>query len=225
MIKLMQLEWKKLKQKQVIGEVIIYPLILMFMPVFFIEAVSPEFGQSYAAVIELNLYIQMGFILFGASLINQVFIDEYKNKTISLSFRYPFSKQKLFTAKILFIATFVFLLTMASYLLTGIVTYVFDQVQPIINGDPTRSDIITFFSQMIFRSLIITVISFIPLFYLGIWKRATVPTVICAMVAMQSSWLSPMVNLNFNLVLVVMCLMASLSIFLSISKAESIGEI
>src|SRR5690625_299867 len=225
MIKLMRLEWKKLKQKSVISEVIIYPLILMFLPVFFIESVSADFGQSYATVIELNLAVQMGFILFGASLINQVFIDEYKNKTISLSFRYPFSRQKLFTAKILFIATFVFFLTMASYLLTGVTTYVIDQVQPIINGDLTRSDIITFFSQMIIRSSIITVISFIPLFYLGIWKRATVPTVICAIVVMQSSYLSPMINLNFNLVLVVLCMLGSLSIFLSIITAEKIGEI
>lgn len=220
----MRLEWKKLKQKSVIGEAICYPLILMFLPVFFIESVSGDFGQSYATAIELNLAIQVGFIMFGASLINQVFIDEYKNKTISLSFRYPISRQKLFTAKILFIATFVFLLAVASYLLTGIVTYVIDQVQPIINGDPTRSDLITFFSQMIFRSLIITMISFIPLFYLGIWKRATVPTVICAIVLMQSN-LAPMFNLNLDLVLAVLCVLGSLSVLLSIMTAEKIGEI
>lgn len=196
----------------------------MFLPVFFIESVSGDFGQSYATAIELNLAIQVGFIMFGASLINQVFIDEYKNKTISLSFRYPISRQKLFTAKILFIATFVFLLAVASYLLTGIVTYVIDQVQPIINGDPTRSDLITFFSQMIFRSLIITMISFIPLFYLGIWKRATVPTVICAIVLMQSN-LAPMFNLNLDLVLAVLCVLGSLSVLLSIMTAEKIGEI
>lgn len=225
MIKLMRLEWKKLKQKSVIGEVIVYPLIIMFLPIFFIEVLNYDFGQSYAAVIELNFFIQMGIILFGASLINQVFIDEYKNKTISLSFSYPFSRKKLFAAKILFIAMFVFLLTMASYLLTGIVTYFYDQVHSIINGDPTFSDIITFFSQMIFRSLMITLISFIPLFYLGVWKRATVPTVIVAIVTMQSSYLSSMLNLNFNLVLVVLCLLGSLSIFLSIVTAEKTGEI
>ncbi|WP_443142728.1 ABC transporter permease [Pseudalkalibacillus sp. R45] len=223
-IKLMQLEWKKLKQKSVIGEVFIYPLIIMFLPVLFIEVVSPEFGQSYAEVIDLNMSIQMGFILFGASLINQVFIDEYKNGTISLSFRYPISRQKLFAGKILFISTFVFLLTMMSYFLTGIVTYTIDQVQPIITGDLTRTDLITFFSQMIFHSLMITLISFIPLFYLGIWKRATVPTVICAIIVMQSPYLSSIINLNFNLVLAVLSVLGSLSIFLSIITAENIGE-
>lgn len=99
MIKLMRLEWRKLKQKSVIGEVIVYPLIIMFLPIFFIEVLNYDFGQSYAAVIELNFFIQMGFILFGASLINQVFIDEYKNKTISLSFSYPFSRKNCLQRK------------------------------------------------------------------------------------------------------------------------------
>lgn len=224
MIKLMRLEWKKLKQKSVISEVIIYLLIVMFMPVFFIKVVSADFGQSYATFIELNMAVQMGYVLFGASLINQVFIDEYKNKTISLSFRYPISRQKLFTTKILFIALFVFILTAVSYLLTGVATYLIDQVQPIINGDPTSSDLIAFFSQMILRSLIITLISFIPLFYLGIWKRATIPTVICSIVAMQSN-LAPMLNLNYDLVIAVLITLGSLSIFLSIYTAENIGEI
>ncbi|MFG6115738.1 ABC transporter permease [Halobacillus sp. MO56] len=223
-IKLMRLEWKKLKQKSVIGEVVIYPLIIMFLPVFFIEIVSPEFGQSYAEVIDLNMSIQMGYTLFGASLINQVFIDEYKNRTISLSFRYPISRQKLFGAKILFIATFVFLLIIVTYLLTGFVTYLVDQVHPIINGAPTRTDFTKFFSQMILHSLMITLISFIPLFYFGIWKRATVPTVICAIVVMQSPFLSSIINLPFNLVLAVLCVLGSISIFLSIITVEKIGE-
>lgn len=223
-IKLMRLEWKKLKQKSVIGEVVIYPLIIMFLPVFFIEIVSPEFGQSYAEVIDLNISIQMGFTLFGASLINQVFIDEYKNRTISLSFRYPISRQKLFGAKILFIATFVFLLIIATYLLTGFVTYLVDQVHPIINGAPTRTDFTKFLSQMILHSLMITLISFIPLFYFGIWKRATVPTVICAIVVMQSPFLSSIINLPFNLVLAVLCVLGSISIFLSIITVEKIGD-
>lgn len=113
LFKLMRLEWKKLKRPSVIVEVIIYWLILMIMPVFFIKMVMPFFGESYAAAIELNLYIQMGLVLFGGSLISQVFIDEYKNKTISLSFGYPISRKKLFMAKVLFISLFLFLLQLS----------------------------------------------------------------------------------------------------------------
>lgn len=107
--KLMLLEWKKLNQKSVIIELIIYWLILFFMPTFFIKVAMPVFGQSYNAAIELNWFIQMGMILLGTSLINHVFIQEYKSKTISLSFGYPISRKKLFTAKVLFIFLFIFL--------------------------------------------------------------------------------------------------------------------
>ena len=62
MIKLMQLEWKKLRQGSVIIEVIFYLLIIPLLPVFFIKVVSAEFGQSYAAVIDLNMAIHMGYI-------------------------------------------------------------------------------------------------------------------------------------------------------------------
>lgn len=148
-------------------------------------------------------------------MINHVFIDEYKNKTISFSFKYPIGRQKLFTTKILFIAIFVFILTAVSYLI--------NQVQSIINGDPTNADFITFFSQMILRSLIITLFSFIPL-YLGIWKRAIVPTVICSIVAMQAHF-APMLNLNYDLVIAVLIVLGSLSIFLSIFTVEKNGEI
>ena len=105
------------------------------------------------AAIELNWFIQMGMILFGASLINQVFIHEYKSKTISLSFGYPISRKKLFTAKVLFISLFIFLSTVISFLFSGLITYMLDQVFPIINGQPTSSDIAKFFSSMIIRSL------------------------------------------------------------------------
>jgi ABC-type transport system involved in multi-copper enzyme maturation permease subunit len=197
----------------------------MFCPVFFIKMVMPFFGESYAAAIELNLYIQMGLILFGGSLINQVFIDEYKNKTISLSFGYPISRKKLFTAKVLFISLFVFLATIVAFLLTGLTTYLLDQVFPIINGQPTGSDVASYFSSMIIGSLIVTLIGFIPLFFFGIWKRATVPTVICSIATMQLPNFSSLLYLKPEFVIALLCILGALSIYSSIKTAESVGEI
>ncbi|RDU38706.1 ABC transporter permease [Neobacillus piezotolerans] len=225
MFKLMRLEWKKLKRLSVISEVIIYWLILMFMPVFFIKMVMPDFGQNYAAAIELNSFTQMGFILFGGSLINQVFIEEYKNKTISLSFGYPISRKKLFTAKVLFISLSVFLATFLSFIFTGLTTYLLDQVFPIINGQPTNSDIIAYFYSTITRSFIITLISFIPLFLFGILKRLTVPTVVCSIATMQLPNFSSFLHLEPNFIILVLCILGALSISLSIKTAESVGEI
>ena len=41
MLKLIELEWKKLDRKKVIGEAITYWIILMFLPVLFLKVVLP----------------------------------------------------------------------------------------------------------------------------------------------------------------------------------------
>lgn len=224
--KLMELEWRKLKQKTVISEIIIYWGILMFLPMFFIKMVNGDFGQSYSAIIQLILSMQMGFVLFGASLINQVVIEEYKNKTISLSFGYPISRKKLVMAKVLFISLVVFLCTLVSFLLAGMATYLLDQVFHIINGQPTAAEITTYFSKSIVHSLIVTLISLIPLFIFGIWKRATIPTVICAIFLMQFQNFSYLLNVNLNpdLVNAVLCILGAVSVYLSIKMVDRVGD-
>ncbi|MEF2094163.1 ABC transporter permease [Bacillus sp. CFBP9009] len=227
MVKLMELEWRKLRQKMILSELIIYWGILMFLPMFFIKMVSAEFGQSYSTIIQLMMSMQLGFVLFGASLINQVVIDEYKNKTISLSFGYPISRKKLVMAKALFISLFVFLCTLVSFLLSGMTTYLLDQAFHIINGQPTAEDITTYLSKMIVHSLIVTLISLIPLFFFGIWKRATIPTILCAIFLMQFQNFSFLLNvdLNTNIVNTVLCLLGVVSVYLSIKMVDRVGDI
>ncbi len=227
MVKLMELEWRKLKRKMILSELIIYWGILMFLPMFFIKMVSAEFGQSYSTIIQLMMSMQLGFVLFGASLINQVVIDEYKNKTISLSFGYPISRKKLVMAKALFISLFVFLCTIVSFLLSGVTTYLLDQAFHIINGQPTAEDITSYFSKMIVHSLIVTLISLIPLFFFGIWKRETIPTILCAIFLMQFQNFSFLlnVNLNTNIVNTVLCLLGVVSVYLSIKMVDRVGDI
>ena len=227
LVKLMELEWRKLKQKTVISEIIIYWGILMFLPMFFIKMVNVDFGQSYSTIIPLILSMQMGFVLFGASLINHVVIEEYKNKTISLSFGYPISRKKLVMAKVLFISLLVFFCTLVSFLLAGTATYLLDQVFHIINGQPTAADITTYFTKAIVHSLIVTLISLIPLFFFGIWKRATIPTVICAIFLMQFQNFSYLLNVNLNsdIVNAVLCLLGAVSVYLSIKMVDRVGDI
>lgn len=227
LVKLMELEWRKLKRKMILSELIIYWGILMFLPMFFIKMVSAEFGQNYSTIIQLMMSMQLGFVLFGASLINQVVIDEYKNKTISLSFGYPISRKKLVMAKALFISLFVFLCTLVSFLLSGLTTYLLDQAFHIINGQPTAEDITTYFSKMIVHSLIVTLISLIPLFFFGIWKRETIPTILCAIFLMQFQNFSFLlnVNLNTNIVNTVLCFLGVVSVYLSIKMVDRVGDI
>lgn len=227
LVKLMELEWRKLKQGMIVSELVIYWGVLMFLPMFFIKMVSADFGQNYSTIIPLMMAMQMGFILFGASLINQVVIDEYKNKTMSLSFSYPLSRKKLIMAKVLFISLFVFASTLVSFILSGISTYILDQIFHIINGQPTMEEIKTYVGKMLVHAFMISMISFIPLFTFGVWKRATITTVLCAIFFMQFQNFSYLLNINLNpdVVNAALSLLGVFSVFLSVHFIDRLGDV
>lgn len=223
--KLMKLEWMKLKQKTIMSELIIYWLILMFLPLFFIKMINSDFGQNIDSLFTLILSVQVGFVLFGASLINQVFIDEFKSRTISLSYSYPISRKKLFLVKILFIGLLVFIATIVSFILTVAATLLINQTFPFINVVVTGSDTVGYVDEMLIRSVLVTLISFIPLFYFAIWKRAVVPAVICAIFVMQLPNFSTVFNLSQDLMIALLSVLGVISIYFSIKYAETLGEI
>ena len=125
-----------MKKKTIYGEVLTYIVIMLFVPLFFIKTVvDPGFGSSYESVFTLiDLSIRMGYTLYGVSLINQVLIEEYKNKTITLTFSYPNKIETLFLSKVLFISFSVLIVTFVSYILTGIATVIFDHSMDLITG-------------------------------------------------------------------------------------------
>ncbi|MEK4434463.1 ABC transporter permease [Paenibacillus sp. FSL K6-2862] len=231
MLKLIELEWKKLERKKVIGEAITYWLILMFLPIFFLKVVFADmpivrFGESYAAALDLMIAIQMGFILFGASLINHVFIEEYKNKTIALSFGYPFSRKRLVMAKVLFIVLAVFIGTLVSFGVSGITTFALNQVMDVIPGTPTAADLTNYVIRMIIHSFAAALASLIPLFLFGIWKRAVIPTVICAVFLMQfPNFLGLLrITLSPDFLYIIFSILGVLSVILSVKFVNKLGD-
>ncbi|MCA0756718.1 ABC transporter permease [Paenibacillus sp. N4] len=232
MIKLIELEWRKLDRKKVFGEVIIYWVILMFLPVFFLKVVFADnpavhFGESYGAAIDLMLPIQMGFLLFGASLINHVFIEEYKNKTMALSFGYPLSRKRLVMVKVLFIALAVFFCSLISFVLAGITTYGLDQALEVIDGSPSAADLMTYVVRMIIHSFATALASLIPLFLFGIWKRAVIPTVVCAIFLMQfPNFLGLLrITLNPDLFYAILSFLGVASVYLSVKLVNRLGDL
>lgn len=225
MVKYMRLEWKKLDVKNVLAEVWIYLIILMFLPTLFLTKVLPAFGESYTLAIELNRYIQLGHVLFGASLINHVFIEQYKNKTMELSFSYPISRKTLFTSKILFIAVAVFIVSIISYLLSGLSTYVLNLSFSFIEGDLTASHLMSYISNMLIGSILNSIICFVPLFLFGIWQRAVVPTIVCSLVSMQLPNFSSFIHVQPETIIIVLTVLGVISIAASILKAEKLSEV
>jgi ABC-type transport system involved in multi-copper enzyme maturation permease subunit len=231
LIKLIELEWRKLETKKVIGELIVYWAILMFLPVIFLKVVFADipvvyFNESYAAAIDLMLPIQMGFLLFGASLINHVFIEEYKNKTMALSFGYPLSRKRLVLAKVLFIALAVFFCTLISFALAGITTYGFDRVMDVIDGEPTVMDLVTYAVRAVIHSIVVAAASLIPLFYFGIWKRRVIPTVVCAIFLIQLPNILNLlrITLNPDLLYAILSFLGAASVYFSVLFVNKVGD-
>lgn len=232
MMKLIELEWKKLECKKVIGEAITYWVILMFLPIFFLKVVFADmpmvrFGESYTAAMDLMLPMQMGLLLFGASLINHVFIEEYKNKTIALSFGYPLSRKRLVVAKVLFIVLGVFFGTLVSFVLSGIATYALNQIMNVIPGTPTVAELMNYAVRMVIHSIVVALASLIPLFCFGIWKRAVIPTVICAIFLAQfPNFLGMMgITLNLDFLYAVLSVLGVASVLLSVKFVNILGDI
>ena len=232
MKKLIELEWKKLEQGKVFGELMFYIIIVMFCPVFFLEVVFTEipnvgFAQSYADAMPLMISIQMGYVLFGASLINHVFIEEYKNKTMSLSFGYPISRKKLVMAKVLFIFLSVFFWTLISFVLSGITTYVIDLFFDVIQGQPTVSDVLMYAAKMFLYSPMIALVSLIPLFLFGIWKRMVIPAVVSAIVLMNVPTFASIIqiSLSMDVLYALLSLVGVFSVYLSVKMINQVGDI
>ncbi|MPY17609.1 ABC transporter permease [Paenibacillus glucanolyticus] len=232
MMKLIELEWKKLERKKVIGEAITYWVILMFLPIFFLKVVFADmpmvrFGESYTAAMDLMLPMQMGLLLFGASLINHVFIEEYKNKTIALSFGYPLSRKRLVVAKVLFIVLGVFFGTLVSFVLSGIATYALNQIMNVIPGTPTVAELMNYAVRMVIHSIVVALASLIPLFCFGIWKRAVIPTVLCAIFLAQfPNFLGMMgITLNLDFLYAVLSVLGVVSVLLSVKFVNILGDI
>jgi ABC-type transport system involved in multi-copper enzyme maturation permease subunit len=112
---LISLEWNKLKKHSIMIEAIIYLFSVLRTSFLFLTLIDFGFNESCESAFHLvNLIHRMAFTLFGASLISQIVIDEYKNKTISIVYSYPIKREKIILAKVLLIFS---LLCTATFLL------------------------------------------------------------------------------------------------------------
>jgi hypothetical protein len=82
----------------------------------------------------------------------------------------------------------------------------------------------TFVETMLTRSIMVTFISFIPLFYFGVWKKAVVPAIMCSLISMQLPNFSSFINVDPDVVVVVLSILGAVSVFLTIKTAHSVGE-
>lgn len=222
----MKLEWRKLKRLNIIGEYVVYLAVLLFLPMLFARSVSADFGRDYGAITELIVAMHLAYVLFGASLINQVVIDEFRNRTIALSYGYPIPRRRLFLAKTLLISLLVFAGTLLSFVLVGLSTLALDAGFGFIDEALTAQATAGYVARAVVYSAAVAVISHVPLFLFGVWKRATIPAVLIAIFLAQFQNFAPLLGiaLDRDLTTAALCLLGLLSAIAAVATIDRFGD-
>lgn len=183
MIKLLKIERKKINLKTQFISIIIMNVIVLLLSVFtstLLADPSSEMNPTGIAfqltTSELALLITRAvLIVWQAVLIVQIIIEEYKTKTITVLFTYPYSKKQLILAKFLLVFLLTATFAVFSTLFQEVSTYLLSQ----------RLAFVTFASESL-GSLLIVLISniclgFLPLF-IGMKNSSVIATIVSSLV-------------------------------------------
>lgn len=186
MLKLVRLEWKKNNIGKYIKGVIIMAALLglfVFALAFFGIANDPD-GTLDAApgtdVISapIELFTSMAFLIYTSVMLASFIVSAYKNKTMNLMFSYPIKRQKILASQMIAVWTFNF----AALILTKLAIY----MRVFFGAKFTQSSFavdfsigsLSFYIQLILKSVVIVSMSFIALFVGMAFKssKATIVT-------------------------------------------------
>lgn len=185
MFKLIKLEWKKNNiRKYIIGTVImaIFLGAFVFALAFLGIANDPD-GTLDAApgtdVISapIELFTSMVFLIYTSVMLASFIVSAYKNKTMNLMFSYPIKRQKILASQMIAVWSFNF----AALTLTKLAIYlcVFLGTKFMQSSFTIDFSIISlsFYIQLILKSVVIVSMSFIALF-VGIAMKSSKATII-----------------------------------------------
>ena len=186
MLKLVRLEWKKNNIGKYIKGVIIMAALLglfVFALAFLGIANDPD-GTLDAApgtdVISapIELFTSMAFLIYTSVMLASFIVSAYKNKTMNLMFSYPIKRQKILASQMIAVWTFNF----AALILTKLAIYMcvffgakFMQSSFVVDFSIGS---LSFYIQLILKSVVIVSMSFIALFVGMAFKssKATIVT-------------------------------------------------
>lgn len=185
MLKLIKLEWKKNNIGKYIRNAIIMAALLclfVFALAFLGIANDPD-GTLDAAPgtntisSPIELFTNMTFLIFTSVMLASFIVSAYKNKTMNLMFSYPTKRQKILASQMLAVWSFNFV----ALILTKLAIYmcVFIGAKFMQSSFAIDFDIgsLSFYIQLILKSVVIVSMSFIALF-VGMAMKSSKATII-----------------------------------------------
>lgn len=172
MLKLIRLEWKKNNiGKYILGAVIAAAVLglFVFALAFWGIANDPD-GTLDAApgtdVISapIELFTSMAFLIFTSVMLASFIVSAYKNKTMNLMFSYPIKRQKILASQMMAVWIFNFAALTLTKLAIYAAVFMGSQFMPSSFGIDFSIGSLSFYIQLILKSVAVVSMSFIALF-------------------------------------------------------------
>lgn len=185
MLKLIKLEWRKNNiKKYIAGSLIMASLLCLFIfALAFLGIANDTDGTLDAApgagVISapIELFTGMAFLINTSVMLASFIVSAYKNKTMNLMFSYPIKRQKIIASQMIAVWSFNFIALILTKLAIYICVFLGAKFMPssfIINFSIGS---LSFYIQLILKSVVIVSISFIALF-VGMAMKSSKATIV-----------------------------------------------
>ncbi|RAN83415.1 ABC transporter permease [Bacillus sp. SRB_331] len=231
MLRLMKLEWKKHQLSSYFKSVAICIIaifaVVNLMALGVKDEVDGLFSDFTQQMVLINTVIRITFITFSSVILSRLIIDEYKNKTMQLSFMYPLQRKMLMRAKLTIVFCFCFVSTIIATFSISLLAYFVSPMMGLIETPATIGEIIAIVPATFINAFMISGISLIPLFF-GMRKKSTPTTITSAVIIgmlISSNFGSgngQVSMFNFIAIPIVLCLLGIFISYLSYRKIDKI---
>lgn len=181
MFYLIKLEMKRMNLYAIFRTVLILNIFILGL-VLLIYSDSNEF-KSYTEVFNIiKVLVGIVFIVYASVLLAKIFVQEFRDKTISILFMYPVNRKKLLMAKVIIVSTLTFSFVVLSNIVLSGGVLLLSKVLPFMEilNPLTAETVVNTVINLIVFAIACTGLGLIPLFF-GMIKRSVPITIVSSM--------------------------------------------
>ncbi len=189
MLKLIRLEWKKNNiGKYTMAAFILAVLLCLFLFALAFLGIAEDPDGTLDAAEGMNvisapveLFTSMSFLIFTSIMLSSFIVSAYKNKTMNLMFSYPVKRQKILASQMLAVWLFCLAALVFTKLLIYTCIYMGSQSMESTFAIDFNMGSLSFYVQLLLKSVVIVSMSFIALF-VGMMMKSSKAAIVTSFV-------------------------------------------
>jgi ABC-type transport system involved in multi-copper enzyme maturation permease subunit len=186
MFNLIKIELFKLKRRSKFIGILITLLLssLVILPLLY----SDEKMDSWNAVIALSFaVISLITNVFTCILSGELFMEEYKTKTINIMFTYPISRTKVYFSKLLVMCLYCVIISILGAIIFSSVANIANYIHPAISDSLTKEIIVKILVLSVFYSIFNSFVSIVYSFFSTVKVSIPLMVVSCILILNATS--------------------------------------